>query len=129
MDTIPTTSLDGVIRDGRHHMRIRVYYEDPDFSGIVYHANYLRFMERGTGQKERAVKTRRHRSRASFRFPQCVFFDGFDSGIGFGPSNACNIPMRASSSHKPPWSAPCSNASVAACHAGSTCFEFGSDRI
>jgi len=28
-------------------MAIRVYYEDTDFSGIVYHANYLRFMERG----------------------------------------------------------------------------------
>src|SRR5580698_10583962 len=35
------------MRDGRHHMQIRVYYEDTDFSGIVYHANYLRFMERG----------------------------------------------------------------------------------
>ena len=42
-----TFSLDGEIRDGRHHMQIRVYYEDTDFSGIVYHANYLRFMERG----------------------------------------------------------------------------------
>ena len=39
--------LDGVIRDGRHIMPVRVYYEDTDFSGIVYHANYLRFMERG----------------------------------------------------------------------------------
>src|SRR6202166_2346993 len=39
--------LDGEIRDGRHRMQIRVYYEDTDFSGIVYHANYLRFMERG----------------------------------------------------------------------------------
>jgi acyl-CoA thioester hydrolase len=42
-----TPSLDGEIRDGRHHMQVRVYYEDTDFSGIVYHANYLRFMERG----------------------------------------------------------------------------------
>src|ERR1700704_6317311 len=42
-----TAHLDGVIRDGRHHMQVRVYYEDTDFSGIVYHANYLRFMERG----------------------------------------------------------------------------------
>jgi acyl-CoA thioester hydrolase len=41
------SSLDGEIRDGRHHMQVRVYYEDTDFSGIVYHANYLRFMERG----------------------------------------------------------------------------------
>jgi acyl-CoA thioester hydrolase len=42
-----TSHLDGSIADGRHHMQIRVYYEDTDFSGIVYHANYLRFMERG----------------------------------------------------------------------------------
>ena len=42
-----TAVLDGEIRDGRHHMQVRVYYEDTDFSGIVYHANYLRFMERG----------------------------------------------------------------------------------
>ena len=41
------TALDGEIRRGRHVMSVRVYYEDTDFSGIVYHANYLRFMERG----------------------------------------------------------------------------------
>jgi acyl-CoA thioester hydrolase len=40
-------ALDGELRDGRHIMPVRVYYEDTDFSGIVYHANYLRFMERG----------------------------------------------------------------------------------
>jgi len=28
-------------------MAVRVYYEDTDFTGIVYHASYLRFMERG----------------------------------------------------------------------------------
>jgi acyl-CoA thioester hydrolase len=39
--------LDGEIRGGRHFMPVRVYYEDTDFSGIFYHANYLRFMERG----------------------------------------------------------------------------------
>ncbi len=42
-----TADLDGAIRDGRHYMRIRIYYEDTDFSKLVYHANYLRFMERG----------------------------------------------------------------------------------
>jgi acyl-CoA thioester hydrolase len=42
-----SNSLDGAIHDGRHRMQVRVYYEDTDFSGIVYHANYLRFMERG----------------------------------------------------------------------------------
>lgn len=39
--------LDGEIRDGRHVFTVRVYYEDTDFTGIVYHANYLRYMERG----------------------------------------------------------------------------------
>ncbi|MGD9981812.1 MAG: tol-pal system-associated acyl-CoA thioesterase [Hyphomonadaceae bacterium] len=34
--------------EGRsHYLPVRVYYEDTDFSGIVYHANYLRFFERG----------------------------------------------------------------------------------
>jgi acyl-CoA thioester hydrolase len=42
-----TSHLDGVIRNGRHLMPVRVYYEDTDFSGVVYHASYLRFMERG----------------------------------------------------------------------------------
>jgi len=37
----------GEIRDGRHVLTLRVYYEDTDFSGVVYHASYLRFMERG----------------------------------------------------------------------------------
>ena len=41
------SSLDGEIGRGRHVMEVRVYYEDTDFSGVVYHANYLRFMERG----------------------------------------------------------------------------------
>jgi acyl-CoA thioester hydrolase len=41
------SALDGEIRDGRHAMPVRVYYEDTDFSGAVYHASYLRFMERG----------------------------------------------------------------------------------
>jgi len=41
------SSLDGEIRAGRHVMAVRVYYEDTDFSGLVYHASYLRFMERG----------------------------------------------------------------------------------
>jgi acyl-CoA thioester hydrolase len=40
-------ALDGEIRDGKHLQPVRVYYEDTDFSGVVYHASYLRFMERG----------------------------------------------------------------------------------
>ena len=52
--------LDGAIRDGRHHMQIRVYYEDTDFSGIVYHANYLRFMERGRTNHLRLMGAGQH---------------------------------------------------------------------
>lgn len=34
--------------EGRMHvLPVRVYYEDTDASGIVYHANYLRYCERG----------------------------------------------------------------------------------
>ena len=33
---------------------IRVYYEDTDFSGVVYHASYLRFLERGRTEFLRA---------------------------------------------------------------------------
>lgn len=34
--------------DSAHHrFPLRVYYEDTDFSGVVYHASYLRFFERG----------------------------------------------------------------------------------
>jgi acyl-CoA thioester hydrolase len=40
-------SLDGEIHGGTHEQWVRLYYEDTDFSGVVYHANYLRFMERG----------------------------------------------------------------------------------
>ena len=34
--------------DGQEHvLPISIYYEDTDLSGVVYHANYLRYMERG----------------------------------------------------------------------------------
>ncbi len=36
----------GAISGSRHYFPIRVFYEDTDLSGIVYHANYLRFCER-----------------------------------------------------------------------------------
>jgi len=34
--------------EGREHrLPIRVYYEDTDFTGLVYHGNYVRYFERG----------------------------------------------------------------------------------
>ncbi len=39
--------LAGRLVEGAHVLPVRVYFEDTDFSGVVYHASYLRFMERG----------------------------------------------------------------------------------
>ncbi|MFL6798801.1 MAG: tol-pal system-associated acyl-CoA thioesterase [Xanthobacteraceae bacterium] len=56
-------------------MSVRVYYEDTDFSGVVYHANYLRFLERGRsnylrllGAEQRALfaATERQEERCGF---------------------------------------------------------------
>lgn len=33
--------------DKTHQLSVRVYYEDTDFTGVVYYANYLKFLERG----------------------------------------------------------------------------------
>ena len=37
-----------------HRLIVRIYYEDTDFSGVVYHASYLRFLERGRTELLRA---------------------------------------------------------------------------
>lgn len=38
-----------------HTLPIRIYWEDTDAGGIVYHASYLRFMERGRTELLRAA--------------------------------------------------------------------------
>lgn len=40
---------------GRHDYAVRVYYEDTDAGGVVYHANYLRFAERARTEALRAL--------------------------------------------------------------------------
>lgn len=51
MTTMPETpagpALAGRLDGTLHVLPVRVYYEDTDFSGAVYHASYLRFCERG----------------------------------------------------------------------------------
>ena len=68
-------SLDGIISDGLHRQQVRVYYEDTDFSGVVYHASYLRFMERGRtnylrliGADHRALFEQAERESPGFAF-------------------------------------------------------------
>src|SRR3546814_20218595 len=46
MDDVPPPFVPGAFAGAAHHYRLRVYFEDTDLSGIVYHANYLRYMER-----------------------------------------------------------------------------------
>jgi acyl-CoA thioester hydrolase len=38
-----------------HEFPLRVYYEDTDFGGVVYYANYLKFIERGRSEWLRAL--------------------------------------------------------------------------
>jgi acyl-CoA thioester hydrolase len=43
----PDDGLAGRLQHGRHRLAVRVYFEDTDFSGFVYHTSYLRWCERG----------------------------------------------------------------------------------
>ncbi len=43
-----------------HVLPVRVYYEDTDFSGFVYHANYLKFCERGRSDFLRLAGVHHH---------------------------------------------------------------------
>ena len=54
--TVETPSI-GRIENGEHLLPVRVYYEDTDFTGVVYHANYLRFFERGRSEMLRVMGT------------------------------------------------------------------------
>jgi len=48
LSSISSDALSGSIGpDGIHRKLIRVYFEDTDFSGAVYHANFIKFCERG----------------------------------------------------------------------------------
>jgi len=60
---LPTS---GTIDGGVHVLSLRVYYEDTDAAGIVYYANWLRFLERGRtellrllGQEHSALRDER----------------------------------------------------------------------
>ncbi|ESQ80190.1 tol-pal system-associated acyl-CoA thioesterase [Asticcacaulis sp. YBE204] len=47
IDYLVEGALSGFIDGRTHSLPIRVYYEDTDFSGVVYYANYLKYFERG----------------------------------------------------------------------------------
>ena len=45
----------GGFRDGAHRFALRIYFEDTDVGGVVYHANYLRYLERARSDMLRAA--------------------------------------------------------------------------
>ncbi|GMG83346.1 tol-pal system-associated acyl-CoA thioesterase [Paralimibaculum aggregatum] len=47
-----------------HRMEIRVYYEDTDLAGVVYYANYLKFLERGRTEALRMLGVDQSRLKA-----------------------------------------------------------------
>ena len=53
--------LAGRIEAGVHVLPIRIYYEDTDFSGVVYYANYLRYCERGRSDFLRLIGVEHHK--------------------------------------------------------------------
>jgi acyl-CoA thioester hydrolase len=53
-DDLPSS---GRLEDGEHLLPVRVYYEDTDFTGVVYHATYLRYCERGRSEFLRVMGT------------------------------------------------------------------------
>lgn len=46
--------------DVAHELAVRVYYEDTDFSGVVYYARYLQFLERGRTEFLRCAGVHHH---------------------------------------------------------------------
>ncbi|RKE83834.1 tol-pal system-associated acyl-CoA thioesterase [Rhizobium sp. AG855] len=64
--------LSGEITDGVHSLTQRVYYEDTDFSGAVYHARYLHFMERARTDYLRCLGVE-----------QSALFETSDEGLAF----------------------------------------------
>lgn len=47
--------LAGHMEGDRHILPVRVYFEDTDFSGLVYHGSYLRWCERGRSDRLRLL--------------------------------------------------------------------------
>jgi len=55
MNAADASPSSGSMNGRTHVLPVRVYYEDTDAGGIVYHANYLRFAERGRTEMLRAL--------------------------------------------------------------------------
>ncbi|RKQ94179.1 tol-pal system-associated acyl-CoA thioesterase [Maricaulis maris] len=72
MTNAPLMPAAGAFGDDHvHRLPVRVYYEDTDFSGVVYHACYLHFFERGRTESLRACGI--HHSELAAMEPSLAF--------------------------------------------------------
>ncbi len=68
MDILPSS---GRFEGRVHQLSIRIYYEDTDMTGIVYHANYLKYFERGRSDFLRTIGI--HHKELLMREPPLAF--------------------------------------------------------
>jgi acyl-CoA thioester hydrolase len=66
--------ISGRLREGGHSLAVRVYFEDTDFSGLVYHTSYLRWCERGRSDYLRLLGIRHNElAQGAFSGEPCAF--------------------------------------------------------
>jgi acyl-CoA thioester hydrolase len=65
--TLPHANLpkEGALQGEVHRFPVRVYYEDTDAAGIVYYANYLKFIERARTEMMRLYGVEHEKARQS----------------------------------------------------------------
>jgi acyl-CoA thioester hydrolase len=66
--------ISGWLREDGHSLAVRVYFEDTDFSGLVYHTSYLRWCERGRSDYLRLLGIRHNElAQGAFSGEPCAF--------------------------------------------------------
>ena len=73
------TALSGHIERGLHRFPVRVYYEDTDAGGIVYHSQYLNYAERARTELLRCLGVQQ----SAFRKDHGILFTVRDCRIEF----------------------------------------------
>jgi acyl-CoA thioester hydrolase len=74
VETQPWGGLSGRLSGAGHVLAVRVYFEDTDFSGLVYHTSYLRWCERGRSDYLRLLGVRHEQLAAgAFAGEPCAF--------------------------------------------------------
>jgi len=70
------SQIAGRLIPGGHVLPVRIYFEDTDFSGVVYHGSFIRFMERGRSDFVRPRQPSRQGTTDPGRTPRRVDWVG-----------------------------------------------------